>query len=483
MYRVPPCRCIKQTVALVTVMTTLSLLGLPLLAHPFYRPPVAQALSVTTGATPAPTPTYIPTQTAIPAVATPTPTQAQAVATLVAGDHTSGVLSLQVNVAATTPNGTKTQIRQTMGMIMPAGAVTGSVALKIGLPALGTVPELTGDVGEQNNAGIGMVYEVDATNISTGQTVHQLSPQHPVILQFTYDPSQIAGVDPTTLRVCYFDLPTGDWRPLPTTVDTFHHILTATTDHFTLFAVRVTARTQAQINTARARLAALSAAGPPDVSALPVSQASVGGVPLVITVPNTPQHAPLSVEITGAPHLRLQIVFTLAGATTVQSLALDAHGYAATAFIPSPDVTTAQTLHVAVGVAHGNAYAATRTLTLLPGRSHGPLPPGAPMLGATLSTGSARAGATSPQLFVTTATHAAILAVLGLTGVPLTGVNTVMAIANAQGVAILTLPILPGTVFNTLAQTMGTPLHLQVMVTSTLHGESTQVTLPLTVTR
>ena len=71
--------------------------------------------------------------------------------------------------------------------------------------------------------------------------------------------------------------------------------------HFTLFQVRATARTQAQLNQARARLAARGAAGPPQVSVLAGTDAAVvDAVPVLVTLPSGQIHLPV-VVLVGQP--------------------------------------------------------------------------------------------------------------------------------------------------------------------------------------
>ena len=329
-----------------------------------------------------PTSTLVPTNTALatltattPVMGSATPTAVPAAARAGAGPHSPGLLSVGVTVAVASPGHRLGHVDQSLRVLVPSGAVTTSVLLQVRLPALNAVPELTGNVGEANNAGIGMVFDLSATT-ATGQAVRHFDPRYPLILQLTYDPSQIVGVDPASLRVCYFDVSRRDWRPLPTTLDTTYHLLTATTTHLTLFAVRVTARTQAQISRAKARLAALAAAGPPQVRSVPITgQQDFAGVPLLISVPSGRQQAPVFIQVTGVPHAHIRIAYTLAGATTIHSFDLDSQGYASAAFAPAHPITSAQLLRIAVVVIQGHAQAGTTSMvTLVPPATAAPSP-------------------------------------------------------------------------------------------------------------
>src|SRR5205807_3653862 len=118
-----------------------------------------------------------------------------------------------------------------------------------------------------------------------GVPVHKFDPAHPLVIQITYDPAELGDLDPATLKIGYFDVTNRRWLLLPATVDTVNHTVTALTTHFTLFQIRATARTRAQVKSAQARLAALAAAGAPRVRALPAVQPVVGGVPFVVILP------------------------------------------------------------------------------------------------------------------------------------------------------------------------------------------------------
>jgi hypothetical protein len=310
----------------------------------------------------------------------------------------------------------------------------------------------------------------------------QLSGAHPMLIQLSYDPAGLVGIDPATLRIAFVDPAGKTWRSLPTTVDTFHHLLTALTTHLTFFQVRGVTQNTAQRSKAQAQLALLAAAGVPRVTLLPISRATVGGVPLDLILPAGRQHAPVSLVATGAPGAQLKIAFTLADTSVVQTFTLDAHGYGTTAFTPLRPLKSAQRLRVAVSVSLGTShYTTTGIVTLQPGLSSGPLPPGAPPLWATLASSRVQAGFTHPLALVQTAPGLVAQAVLAKAGKPLAGLKATACMANTRGAAQCRLPLIPRTLLT--AQTKGKEktVTLQVVVTVTQHGQSSQQTLTLTV--
>jgi hypothetical protein len=93
-----------------------------------------------------------------------------------------------------------------------------------------------------------------------------------------------------------------------------------------------------------------------------------------------------------------------------------------------------------------------------------------------LSTGQVKVGDAGPVLTVTTAAGAMVHAGLWMAGTPLPGLSAVSARADGRGAAQLQLPAVPRTLAGA-----GTTVDIQVVLTATLHGDSTQITLPLTV--
>ena len=59
-----------------------------------------------------------------------------------------------------------------------------------------------------------------------------------VTIRFNYDPLLIpAGVDPTSVKIAYYDSTQNAWITLPSTVDTVNHFISAQISHFTPYAV------------------------------------------------------------------------------------------------------------------------------------------------------------------------------------------------------------------------------------------------------
>jgi hypothetical protein len=402
----------------------------------------------------------------------------------VAAPQSPRTLSVKVTFTLTAENGQTAQYVSTLKVLVPAGATTSGLAIEMQVPPLQGPALLTGAAGQLNNVGIGPAYDLFATNSRTGAPIHQFDPHHPLLLQMSYDPAQLDGIDPATLTVAYYNPGSKTWRSLPTTIDTYNHILTATTTHFTLFQVRGTARTKAQLKGAQARQAALAASGPPRVNVLPVAPLTLGGVPLIITVPSGSQRPPLAVEVTGPPYAQMEVTYAIGGTSIVQVLHLDAHGYAITAFVPGDPLTKPQMVRVSVTVTSGAAHkTAVQTVILLPNQVAGRTPPGAPALRATLSASHVRAGAQSPLLAVRTAPGAAVRALLMLAGRPSVSAGAVAGKANQRGALSLRLPSIPRALVVSHTRGKAKTVTVQVVVTVSLRGASTRQALPLTVSR
>jgi hypothetical protein len=147
--------------------------------------------------------------------ATPLPTGTTVVATALIDPQAGG------DVAGTLPSG------QTLDVRFPPGAVASTVTVSI--TALGGVPPVTPPDGDQIAGEEFTLAAVDAA----GQPVTTFNGQH-VTLTFGYP----AGGDPTTLVFGFFDTTSNSWQPLGgTSIDTANRLLTATTTHFTTFAV------------------------------------------------------------------------------------------------------------------------------------------------------------------------------------------------------------------------------------------------------
>lgn len=398
----------------------------------------------------------------------PTPTTVPALTTTVMTQETTPrsaqVLAVQATLGLTTTQKTPL-FTEALQLLVPAGTISGGVSLHVATPPLDTVPGLIQGLGHANNVGVGLAFDLTAIDNLTGQHVRQFSFQHPLLLQFSYDPADIAGLDPSTLVVAYYDPATRTWRALPTTIDALHHVLTAATTHFTLFQIRATAHTAAQLTQARARLATLAVAGAPHVATLPRTSA---GMITLASVPAGSQHVPLSLSITGTPQTRIRIVYTLPTGRQTQSLTLAARGYVTLLFTPTVPLTTAQPLLITVIATHGSVQQTTTYSRLLQ--------PGAPPLRARLSESYLHATTPGPLLTVTTTRGAMVRVSIQQAGKPLAGLPPLQGTANAHGALTLSLPPLPAALVRSKVAVV-----LHVVVTAILAGQSSQQTLTLTV--
>jgi len=79
----------------------------------------------------------------------------------------------------------------------------------------------------------GYIYNFSAT--LAGEAVTTFF--QPITLVFTYTDEQITGLDESSLAINYWSEGAGKWVNLETTVNLADNTLTATTDHFTYFAI------------------------------------------------------------------------------------------------------------------------------------------------------------------------------------------------------------------------------------------------------
>jgi uncharacterized protein YkwD len=212
------------------------------------------------------------------------------VGTVLAGPHAPAVLSIAAS-AVVASGGVAGRFTQRLQVLVPAGAVDQPTLVQARLVPLGRLPAAPQAAGEPNNAALGFAFDLRAASVSGGHPLSRFNPRHPLVLVTTYRAADLGALAAATLHLTYFDPGGRRWRTLPTTVDPLRHTLVAATTHFTLFQVRGTARTPAQVRQARARQAALAAAGPPVVSAVPVTPARLGGEPLLVTMPVGRQRA------------------------------------------------------------------------------------------------------------------------------------------------------------------------------------------------
>jgi len=398
-------------------------------------------------------------------------------ASVVAGPRQAAVLSLQATSPLAAAGGES--VAQRLQLLVPTGAVTGVTRFQASvlappLPAGGIVP------GQPNNVALGFAFQLTAST-RAGRPVRRFDPRRPLLLRISYQLADLGPLDPATLRVTFLDTSTGTWRTLPTTVDPFQQTLVALTTHVTLFQVRATARTPAQVRAAQARMAGLAAQGAPRVTVQQVLPGGVGGFPLLVTVPAGHQRAPLIVTVLGAPRAGVRIAFSLPGSLTLQSLSLDGHGYATTAFSPPTAPQATQRLVVSTTVSSGAAsVTAAQVITVLPPLRRTAALPGAPPLQATLRSAPLSRGRTNALVTVATAPQASVrLVLLALhSGVRRTLV-AVTARADRSGVARLRLTLTPPTrpPFGATGRHSQDPVLL--VVTAALGGRWTQERLPL----
>ena len=324
-------------------------------------------------ATATPTATSLNVATATQAAsteATPTATAAATLIPVTSGDVPRGQAAvLQALVTQPGPRGEPGQ-PEVFRLLIPVGAFSRTAHLRIAVAA-GAPALQVGALGEVNNVPIGSAFDLSARDASTGEVISGPFDQ-PVTLQLSYDPAELGSLDPATLRIAYFDAAARSWVALDTTVDQANTLLTARVAHFTLFQVRATARTQAQVDQAKARLAARGAAGPPQVSVLPGTDdaAVVDAVPVLVTLPSGLIHLPLVVLVTGKPGATVSATFALGGASVSrQRVTLDRRGYAQVRYAPLTTDTKPRGGRLTVVVSGAlNSQTFSTGFTVLPGR-------------------------------------------------------------------------------------------------------------------
>lgn len=81
---------------------------------------------------------------------------------------------------------------------------------------------------------LGHVYEFTAM-LASGEPVTEFSAD--VRLSLPYNPDEFGGIDERELKMHYYDEVLGEWIALASEVDLVNHVVTATTTHFTKFAI------------------------------------------------------------------------------------------------------------------------------------------------------------------------------------------------------------------------------------------------------
>jgi len=144
-------------------------------------------------------------------------------------------------VTATTMQGGETTYISDEGtkaaVNIPSEALSANTTFFIS-PIVKTSPSVSSLVSAVPSGGkiIGAnIYEYSATLAGVGTSVATFSKD--LTLTFTYNDSQVAGVDVSTLKVHYYSESEKKWIALPSTVDAGLKKVTATVNHFTRFAL------------------------------------------------------------------------------------------------------------------------------------------------------------------------------------------------------------------------------------------------------
>ncbi len=307
-----------------------------------------------------------PLATAVSSTATSAPTQSATPVAAIAvtetsqiGPSTAGDISLDTTLGARSADGQSLPSTvQQFHLLIPTSAVQQQTAFSVGIVAPAAVPQSIVQPGIANNVGVGAAYNLRAGGVVTLTTVTTFT--KPLVLQLSYDPGELtgAGLDPRNLTIAYFAPPTsptgvGKWIGIPTTVLPGTTLLTAPLTHFTLYQVRATARTQAQVANARIHLAELAAAGPPQATALPAAPI-LAGMPVVVTLPEgqLAQHA--LVTVLAAPGSTIRATYKWGKTSLIQNGTSNSHGLAALVFQPPTSFPKTSTrVFVSVQVRNG----------------------------------------------------------------------------------------------------------------------------------
>ena len=122
-------------------------------------------------------------------------------------------------VATSLPSGATATVEVPFGSFASATTLALSVPGASGVPALPALPGL---------AGTGVTVSI--------QTTGGVQPVRPVTVRIGYRPADVAGIEPTRLKLARYDAATG-WQILESSVDTQTRQVSADTDHFSLFQI------------------------------------------------------------------------------------------------------------------------------------------------------------------------------------------------------------------------------------------------------
>ena len=115
----------------------------------------------------------------------------------------------------------------------PEGAVTADVTVIIRKPPLDSAPPAPS--GFKAGASIFLIQAFAAD----GTPVNILEKEITITFRYTDEDLAVAGGDPGLLTLAYYDEDAGEWRHVPTTVDTEARTLACTVDHLSLWMVLV----------------------------------------------------------------------------------------------------------------------------------------------------------------------------------------------------------------------------------------------------
>lgn len=122
---------------------------------------------------------------------------------------------------------------------IPAGAFASNVVVTLSAPA--SFPAAAAAAASLTGTGVGVQITLDQA----------VQPAANATLTITYRPSDVAGLDPTTLILARYDAVQDVWVPLVSSVDTLTGTVTAQTNHFSLFQI-MAAAPSGSVSTAKA---------------------------------------------------------------------------------------------------------------------------------------------------------------------------------------------------------------------------------------
>lgn len=139
-------------------------------------------------------------------------------------------VSTQTPIPRITPNngGMILSDDETASVVFPGQAVTEELVVTI------TNHQNISLLDSGNFQLIGEMYDFIAYDAS-GELVTEFAENVEII--FSYNPNELDGISETSLQIYYYHELSGEWREIPSTVDTTTHQVHGVTDHFTKFAI------------------------------------------------------------------------------------------------------------------------------------------------------------------------------------------------------------------------------------------------------